>query len=117
MNKHEWIIHYRSIRLNRTKAVATQCQLIAVLHELYDFAYTDKQETFIRLVNRYKSKLGQEYLDKIESWKPEAKLKAQEYFKYLVYKDNPFLRMIPKDDLCGKYIPVPIIYGNKIDDE
>lgn len=38
-----------------------------------------------------------------------------EYMKDLVYKKNPFLALVPKDEspsgFAGKYIPVPIVYG------
>lgn len=38
-----------------------------------------------------------------------------EYLKDLVYKQNPFLALVPKDEspsgFAGKYIPVPIIYS------
>lgn len=38
-----------------------------------------------------------------------------EYMQDLVYKENPFLALIPKDEspdgFAGKYIPVPIEYG------
>ena len=39
----------------------------------------------------------------------------KEYLKDLVYKENPFLALVPKDEspdgFAGKYIPVPIIIG------
>jgi hypothetical protein len=39
-----------------------------------------------------------------------------EYMKDLVYKENPFLALVPKDEspdgFAGKYIPVPLEYGN-----
>lgn len=39
----------------------------------------------------------------------------KEFLKDLVYKENPFLAIVPKDEsvdgLGGKYIPVPIEYG------
>lgn len=40
---------------------------------------------------------------------------GDEYMKDLVYKKNPLLAMIPKDEspsgFAGKYIPVPLVYG------
>jgi hypothetical protein len=40
---------------------------------------------------------------------------GDDYMKDLVYKKNPFLALIPKDEspsgFAGKYIPVPLIYG------
>src|ERR1700677_3177735 len=37
------------------------------------------------------------------------------YMKDLVYKENPFLALVPKDEspdgFAGKYIPVPLEYG------
>ena len=40
----------------------------------------------------------------------------KEYLKDLVYKENPFLALVPKnespDGFAGKYIPVPLEYGN-----
>lgn len=39
-----------------------------------------------------------------------------DYMKDLVYKENPFLALVPKnespDGFAGKYIPVPLEYGN-----
>ena len=39
----------------------------------------------------------------------------KEFMKDLVYKENPFLALVPKDEspdgFAGKYIPVPIEYG------
>jgi hypothetical protein len=39
----------------------------------------------------------------------------KEYLKDLVYKENPFLALVPKDEspdgFAGKYIPVPLEYG------
>lgn len=41
---------------------------------------------------------------------------SKEYMKDLVYKENPFLALVPKnespDGFAGKYIPVPLEYGN-----
>lgn len=41
---------------------------------------------------------------------------SNEYMKDLVYKENPFLALVPKnespDGFAGKYIPVPLEYGN-----
>ena len=40
----------------------------------------------------------------------------KEYMKDLVYKENPFLALVPKnespDGFAGKYIPVPLEFGN-----
>jgi hypothetical protein len=40
----------------------------------------------------------------------------KDYMKDLVYKENPFLALVPKnespDGFAGKYIPVPMEYGN-----
>ncbi len=40
---------------------------------------------------------------------------SNEYMKDLVYKENPFFALVPKDEspdgFAGKYIPVPIEYG------
>lgn len=40
----------------------------------------------------------------------------KEYLKDLVYKENPFFALVPKnespDGFAGKYIPVPLEYGN-----
>ncbi len=40
----------------------------------------------------------------------------KDYLKDLVYKENPFLALVPKnespDGFAGKYIPVPLEYGN-----
>lgn len=40
---------------------------------------------------------------------------GEDYMKDLVYKKNPFLALVPKDEspsgFAGKYIPVPLVYG------
>lgn len=40
---------------------------------------------------------------------------GDDYMKDLVYENNPFLALVPKDEspsgFAGKYIPVPLIYG------
>jgi len=40
---------------------------------------------------------------------------SKEYMKDLVYKENPFLALVPKnespDGMAGKYVPVPIEFG------
>lgn len=40
---------------------------------------------------------------------------GEEFMKDLVYKKNPFLALVPKDEspsgMAGKYIPVPLVYG------
>lgn len=40
---------------------------------------------------------------------------GDDYMKDLVYRKNPFLALVPKDEsptgFAGKYIPVPLIYG------
>jgi hypothetical protein len=40
---------------------------------------------------------------------------VKEYMKDLVYKENPLLALLPKnedvDGFAGKYIPVPLEYG------
>lgn len=40
---------------------------------------------------------------------------GDDYMKDLVYKKNPFLALVPKDEspggFSGKYIPVPLVYG------
>lgn len=41
---------------------------------------------------------------------------SKDYMKNIVYKKNPFLALVPKneapDGFAGKYIPVPLEYGN-----
>ena len=40
---------------------------------------------------------------------------GDDFMKDLVYKKNPLLALIPKDEspsgMAGKYIPVPLVYG------
>src|SRR5712672_2170915 len=40
---------------------------------------------------------------------------SDEFMKDLVYKKNPWLALVPKDEspsgMAGKYMPVPLIYG------
>ena len=40
---------------------------------------------------------------------------GDDYMKDLVYKKNPFMALVPKNEapggFAGKYIPVPLVYG------
>lgn len=46
----------------------------------------------------------------------ELYVDSRDYMKDLVYAENPFLALVPKlesiDGMAGKYLPVPIIFGN-----
>lgn len=121
MTKNQWINKYREKRIEQRNFWRNQPTtgfsntFNAVLKELYDYIYTDKQQVSITLVHRYKEKLPVEYVKKhetlVEIWKPEAKIRAAEMWKSLIYAKNPFLAMIPKEnEFSGKYYPVPIKY-------
>jgi hypothetical protein len=117
MTREEWKDHYRQIRLARPKETLDSHTVAACLRELYEYDYLAKEEAFMRLVNRYKAKLDSQFLVraqlKIEMWKPIAKKRAMENFKSLLGPKNPWLSMMPKDELGGAYFPVPIIFGSR----
>jgi hypothetical protein len=113
MTRLEWKNHWRQLRESKSKEEISTGTMVAVLKERYDYIYTPKQEAFIRLACRYKTKLPKSYQDKIESWKPEARRLGSERLKSLIYGKNPFLDLLPKDDeFKGKYVPIPIMYGS-----
>lgn len=64
-----------------------------VLKEIYGHLYTEEEEAFLRLINRYASKLDKKYFERAEALKPEAKRRAQEIFKKIIYGRNPFLEL------------------------
>ncbi len=110
MTRQEWILHYRRIRVEQPKTTISSVDMTNVIREFYEYLYTPEQLVFIKLVRRYKDKLSSSYLDKVESFKPEAKERAERVMKDLVYRTNPFLSLLPKgiDSWQGKYVPVPI---------
>ncbi len=119
MTKVEWKESYRQLRLARTKTSISHETLMNVFKEMYSYDFLPQQEVFIRLVRRYGSKLSdsKKHLAKIEQWRPEAKARADEHFKHLVYDLNPFLSLVPKSggSFSGAYLPVPFITGEDDD--
>lgn len=116
MNRQKWYEHWRQQRIGREKFTTSVCSLNEVLRELYGHHYTEKQRAFIHLVSRYRDMLPKSYVEKIESWKPEAKRLADEFIKDITYNKNPFLSLLPKSDFSGVYLPVPVAF-NESDDE
>lgn len=125
MTKAKWLVHWREERIKernylRSLPYVEIGNLSSFLKEMYDHIFTSKQDAFIRLTERYKSKLSKEYLEdaakRIESWKPAARERSKEVFKSLVYSRNPFIegfKDIPNGFNTGSYFPVPIIYKEK----
>lgn len=119
MTKNEWIRYWREERIRQrrlTPKTLSTSNLISVLREYYDYAYLPEQEAFSNLVERYKDKISPELIQKhkrlMKIWKPEAKKRASEQMKNIIYDSNPFLKMVPKDDsFKGVYIPIPIKYS------
>lgn len=114
MNRLEWKLHYRQVRLDAKNSYfqVTAGDFTSALKELYGYIYTPKQDVFIRLCGRYRDQLDKSYFDKIDSWKPEAKIRAEECLRGLVYSRNPFLGMLDKSPFSGLYFPVPIVFGD-----
>ena len=118
MTKNEWIREWRERRISNRhlRELLPTGNIGKLLRELYQYSYTIKQQSIIGLVERYKNKLSSEYIKNheklMEKWRPEAKARASEMFSNLIYKKNPFLSLIPKEDnFAGKYIPVPLKYS------
>jgi len=118
MTKNQWLVYWREKRLEERRRYAQSTGLFIntfneFLKEVCAHIYTDKQEVTISLVHRYKEKLSPEYLSKheklVQIWKPEAKERAAELFRNLVYSKNPLLSMISKgSDFPGQPFPIPI---------
>ena len=115
MNKLQWRSFYQSQRLYRKSlslGVYTSTDLVKALREVYNFDYTKQQDSFICLVSKYKKKLPRssaaKKLNLIRSWRPEARVRAREQLKNLVYSNNPFLSLTLKNDgSSGAYVVVP----------
>jgi len=126
MTKFQWIVHWREERIRQRRIIyelldyPSKVDLGNALKELYDYQYLPKQQVLITLLHKYKDKLAPEFIlsaeKRIESWKPEAKIRAaDEMFKFLIYAENPFLKLAKPLEIPGQYFPVPIIYGKKDD--
>jgi hypothetical protein len=67
-----------------------------------------------RWVSPYEMRLRWQHKDLL-SWLMNLTLKALysgPMLKDLIYEENPFLKLIPKNDgFAGKSFPVPLIYG------
>lgn len=114
MTRDEWKSEQRKIRVERLKEPLAAGVITGLLRELYSYSWTEKQQAYIKLVERYKDRLPQRYQDQIEAWRPEAKERAKDLFQSLLSPSNPFLEFIKKsDDFSGKYVPVPFIFGQE----
>ena len=101
MTRNQWTVESREQRIKRRNlwlskpATNLSGAMNAALKELYGYIYLPKQQVTIDLVRRYKNKLDPEYMKKhwhlVEIWKPEAKTRADEMFRALLYSKNPFL--------------------------
>lgn len=113
MTKLEWKAKYRQERISRVRAALSTKEVAQILGDPYAHVFTEKQDAFIRLVHRYKNKLDASHLERIETWRTEAKKKAEKQMDPLFYSKNPFLSMIPKNESSwvGHYVPVPLEVG------
>lgn len=118
MTRAEWYTHWREERIKRRRPVPFIGSYVSILKELYDFQYTDNEEIFINLVERYRDKLPRPIaarkLNLVRVIRRAAKKRAAETFRHLVYGANPFLRLIPKEDFSGAFIPVPLKFGGSL---
>lgn len=117
MTKQEWKLHWRQLRKERKPVTLTYRTVVSALKNLYTYVYTPQQDAYIHLLRRYKKKIPIEKAvqktNKIRSWRKEAKERAQKFFRALIYNNNPFLSLIPKnEEFSGRYIPVPINFGD-----
>ena len=118
MTRDEWVVHWRNFRIqereNRPKISLSSKSINSVLKELYGYMYLPKQNVFINLISRYENKLDRDFVkdakEKIERWKPQAKDRAHEIFRSLIYSKNPLLELVKKDESKGVSFPVPIKY-------
>jgi len=120
MTREEWKLHWRETRIekreNRPKGSMSSRVQVRVLRLLYNYHYTEHQDAFIHLLARYKHKmpraLAAQKTKRVHSWRPEARRRAKEHMRSLVYNVNPFLTLIGKpDNFSGHYVPVPVDFG------
>lgn len=54
-------------------------------------------------------------LQALMTWVYHDKLGEESFFKNLVYKENPWLSLIEKDEMAfsGKYFPIPLKFNDK----
>jgi len=107
MTRAEWYAHWRQVRLSTPKP---KCNLVAVLRELYDYSFNDKEQAQFDLTNRYYDRVSDRLKKELEALKIVGKERAKEIFKTFLYSENPFLKLMSKDnDFQVSYYPIPII--------
>lgn len=111
MNKKEWLEHYRSVRSERPKTSLSSEVIISALKSLYTYDYTDAEAVFVHLFEKYKHRLPTAEIkireEKLKYIQVLAAARMQEHFRNLVYRNNPFLALLPKaTEFNGTYIPV-----------
>lgn len=114
MTKSEWYANHRLIRVMTPKTYLSVKDSVAILKEIYDTHLSLSDRAKLDLINRYDSQVSSRLKRERDQLIIKGKLQAKTLWHDLIYKDNPFLKLIPKDSgFSGKYVPIPLIYGKK----
>lgn len=92
-------------------------KLSKALKELYEIGnLSEAEEKLYYLICRYDRQKKVSLRLRYKKWRLRRKAKkaGSKWMKDLVYANNPFLALIPKeDDFAGKYITLPIEYDDE----
>lgn len=77
------------------------------------FGLEDRDQKKFHLISRYFDKVSDRLKKERGYLLNKAKTSAGNELRELVYKENPFLKLILKEPEAGKYFPVPIVFKNQ----
>lgn len=83
----------------------------AMLTACYDIAcLSEKEQIKYWLINARLDKVSNRLKTEHASLRAKGKKLSADMFKHLIYRDNPFLKLIENHGKWqGKYIPVPLV--------
>lgn len=106
MTRDEWYDHWQFIRVKRPKLAPKAIN--QALKDHYSFSLNDRDQAKLDLISRYQLQVSSRLLAEQKRLLVLGQEQGKKMLKDLYYRDNPFLKMIPKESYQGKYIPVPL---------
>lgn len=107
MNRKEWYLHWREVRVNRPKLVMSQ--LTSIFKDIYGINLNEIDRIKYDLIDRYQSKVSKRLEQERLSLKAKGEKQATDSLKTMIYSNNPVLKLInKKQQFTGCYYPLPI---------
>ena len=92
----------------------TERTVAQILKYLYSFYLNDKDSAKHYLIERYWMILPYKFIREYNELEKKGQNQENPWMKDLIFKSNPLLKLIPKNEnFQGKYPQVPLIYGKK----